>query len=369
LSTGPAGPAPDGGRPTARSWALNLSVPLLAAGLALGGIAHAQRHQNDHEIRPRTGCTTTLTNDSVGLDGALAVGPSGDLFVAETRAGCVIRFDAAGVGHLAVGGGRRSAACPACGVRLARPLAVAVGPDGTVYVLDQADYRLLAVRPDGTETTLIGGPGARLAYRRAFTRDAAGKVFVADSEGVQRIDPSGTVVYVAGGGGGDVGTGAPAATVRLREVSALAAGQGGVLYLAEAARNRVLRLDPAGTITVVAGTGLDGDTGDGGPATKANVEPAGLAADDAGNLYIASQFGHRVRRVDPSGQITSFAGRGATTFSGGPGDGGPAAQAALNYPTAIAFHDGNLYILDTTSRPSIRKVDRAGIITTVVAGR
>jgi sugar lactone lactonase YvrE len=349
------------------NWALNLVVPLLAAALAFAGIVHAQEHQNDYEIGPRTGCTTTLTGDSVGLEGALAVGPSGDLFVAQTRAGCVIRIDSAGAGHLAVGGGRRSAACPACGVRLARPLGVEVGPDGTVYVLDQADYRLLSIRPDGTETTLAGGRGTPLAYRRALTRDAEGRLYVADSR-VYRLDPTGWVV-VAGGGGGDVGTGAPATSVNLGSVSALAAGPGGVLYLAQDSRNRVLRLDPAGTLSVLAGTGVDGDTGDGGPATKANIEPADIAADDAGNVYIAAQFAHRVHRVDPAGQITTFAGRGATTYFGGTGDGGSAAQAALNYPTGLAFHDGNLYVLDTTSRPSLRKVDRAGIITTVVAGR
>jgi len=352
-----------------RSWVLNLSLPLVAAALVFAGIVHAQQHQNENRLRPRAACSTTLIGDVIGLEGALAVSPSGDLFVAETRAGCIIRIDSAGVGHFAVGGARRSATCPACGVRLTRPLGVAVGPDGTVYVLDQDDYRLLAVRPDGTESTLLGGPGARLTFRRAFARDAAGNLFVADSEGVSRLDPAGTVVGVAGGGGADVGAGAPATSVRLREISAIAAGPGGVVYLAEGPRNRVLRLDPAGTIAVVAGTGLDGDTGDGGPATKANVEPSGVAADDAGNLYIASQFAHRVRRVDAAGQITTFAGRGAVTYGGATGDGGPATQAGLNYPTAVAFHDGNLYILDTTARPSVRRVDRAGIITTVVARR
>jgi hypothetical protein len=368
MSTGAAGPEPGSGA-TARSWALNLAVPLLAAGLAFAGIVHAQGEQNDGEIRPREGCSTTLTSDVLGLEGTLAVGPSGDLFVPEPRAGCIIRIDSAGVGHLAVGGGRRSATCPACGVRLARPLDVAVGPDGTVYVLDQADYRVLAIRPDGTETTLAGGEGARLAYRRAIALDAAGRLYVSEGSQVFRYDASGPAL-VAGGGGADVGTGAPATSVRLEGISALAAGPGGVLYLAEESRNRVLRVDPAGTISLFAGTGVDGDTGDGGPAAKANIEPEGVAADDAGNVYIAAQFAHRVRRVDPAGQITTFAGRGATAYGRGTGDGGPATQAALTYPTGLAFGGGNLYILGTYGGSVIiRKVDQAGIITTAVAGR
>ena len=351
-----------------RRYVLNLIVPLIAVGFAFAGIVHAQEYQNDGQIRPRTGCVPGLDSNTLGLEGALAVAPSGDLYVTETRAGCVIRIDAAGVGHLAVGGGRRSAECPACGVRLARPLAVAVGPDATVYVLDLADFRLLAVRPDGTTSTLAGVGIGPINYPHAITVDPAGRLYVADSTGVYRFDQSGPVL-VAGGGGADVGAGAPATSVRLERVSAMAAGPGGVLYLAESSRHRVLRVDAAGTISVFAGTGLDGDSGDGGPATQANIDPSAIAADDAGNVYIAAQFAHRVRRVDTAGVITNFAGRGPTGYSRDRGDAGPAAQAALRYPTALAFRNGDLFIFETSGFPAIRRVGSTGIITTVVAGR
>jgi sugar lactone lactonase YvrE len=347
-----------------RSWALNLSVPLVAVVLVFAGIVHAQTEQNHGG--PRPDCSTTLSGDVVGIEGTLAVGPSGDLFVPEARAGCVIRIDSAGVGHLAIGGGQRSAGCPACGVRLGRPLGVAVARDGTVYVLDQTDYRVIAVRPDGNVTRLAGGDAA--GYRRALALDSADRLYVVESGGLFRYDQSGPVL-VAGGGGADVGTGAPATNVRLDGISAIAAGPNGVLYLAEESRNRVLRLDAAGTISLLAGSGVDGDTGDGGPATRANIEPEGIAADEAGNVYIAAQFAHRVRRVDPSGQITTFAGRGGTSYGRQIGDGGPASQAALTYPTGLAFGGGNLYILDTYAFTTIRKVDPAGIISTVVGGR
>lgn len=350
-----------------RRWVLNLLVPLLAVGFAFAGIVHAQSEANDGGLDPDAACTTTLTGNVIGIEGTLDVTPSGDIFVPEPRAGCVIRIDTAGTGHLAIGGGRRSEACPACGVQLTHPIDVGVGPDGTVYVLDEADYRILAVRPDGTATTLAGGEQDRYVLRRAIAVDSTGRLYFAQRGAVYRLDPSGPVP-VAGGGGADVGTGAPATTVKLESISALAAGPGGALYIVEESRNRVLRVDPAGTISLLAGSGVDGDSGDGGPATKANIEPEGVAADDAGNVYIAAQFAHRVRRVDQAGQITTFAGRGATTFGRQSGDGGPATQAALTYPTGLAFRDGNLYIFETYSRPTIRKVDQAGIITTVAGG-
>lgn len=350
-----------------RRYVVNLIVPLIAVAFAFAGIVHAQTEANDNPYDDAE-CSTTISGVVIGSEGNLAVAPSGDLFVSEPNAGCVIRIDPAGVGHFAIGGGRRSETCPACGVRLTSPRDVAVGPDGTVYVLDEADSRIVAVRPDGTATTLIGGGDEdRYASRRAITVDSEGRLYFAERGMVYRLDPSGRIP-VAGGGGADVGTGAPATTVKLEGVSDLAAGPGGVLFIAEKWRNRVLKLNGDGTISLFAGTGVNGDNGDGGPATKANLEPDGIAADEAGNVYIAAQFAHRVRRVDPTGQITTYAGRGAVTFGLESGDGGPATQAAITYPTGLASRDGNLYILDTYSRSAIRKVDQAGIITTVAGG-
>jgi hypothetical protein len=128
----------------------------------------------------------------------------------------------------------------------------------------------------------------------------------------------------------------------------------------------VLRVDPAGMLSVFAGTGLEGDSGDGGPATGANIDPDGLAVDDAGTVYISSQLHHRVRRVDRAGTITNFAGQSAPPdYGAGYGDGRPATSAQLRFPTDLAWRDGNLYILDGYR---VRKVDRSGIMTTVAGG-
>ncbi|MGH8908099.1 MAG: SMP-30/gluconolactonase/LRE family protein, partial [Egibacteraceae bacterium] len=117
----------------------------------------------------------------------------------------------------------------------------------------------------------------------------------------------------------------------------------GNIYIADTANNQILRIDASGTTTTVAGTHVPGFSGDGGPAWAARLSgPLGLAVDASGNLYIADRGNHRVRRVDPSGTITTVAGTGIAGFSG---DGGPAWAAQLSGPLGLAVAAvGNLYI-------------------------
>src|ERR1051325_1931948 len=121
-----------------------------------------------------------------------------------------------------------------------------------------------------------------------------------------------------------------------------------------------------GVITTVAGNGANATAGDGGPATSASLRPNGVAVDNAGNIYIADLAKSVIRKVDDSGIITTFAGRGdgVTTFSG---DNGPATSASiylLNSHNGIAVDAaGNVYIADD-GHHRIRKVDPLGIITT-----
>ncbi|MCA1845574.1 MAG: hypothetical protein LC792_20755, partial [Actinobacteria bacterium] len=268
-----------------RSWALNLAVPLVAAALAFAAIAHAQAHQLDYETRPRAACGPNLTDANIGYYGAITIGPAGDLFVAESRAQCVVRIDNAGVGHYVVGGGRRDG-CPACGARMGFPTDVEVTPDGTVHVIDEAHYQMVGVRTDGTTTVERGA--RRSAQVQAVAQDRSGRLYAGDYEFVSRLDPTGWVV-VAGGGRGELQLGAalPATSVRVSQISSVAAGPDGSLYIAQRPLYRVLRVDPAGLLTVFAGTGLEGDSGDGGLATAANIYPDGVATDDAGNVYIS----------------------------------------------------------------------------------
>ena len=145
-------------------------------------------------------------------------------------------------------------------------------------------------------------------------------------------------------------------------VDGIALDKTGNVYIARRDNNVISRVDLKGNMTAYAGNGSAGFSGDGGDATEARLNvPAGLAFDKKGNLYIADRNNHRIRKVDTRGKISTVAGTGTAGFSG---DGGPAARAQLNHPSGIAFDKkGALYFSDR-SNDRIRMIDSSGNIHT-----
>jgi serine/threonine-protein kinase len=185
---------------------------------------------------------------------------------------------------------------------------------------------------------------------------------------VRRIDPSGIITTIAGTGArGFSGDGGPAVAAQLASPSGVDVDSAGDVYIADWNNQRVRRVDSSGRITSVAGTATPGFSGDGGPAIAAELNrPIRLVHARDDNLYIADYFNARVRRVDPSGKITTVAGTGIRGFAG---DGGPASAAQLSRPVAVTLApDGSLYILDEESH-QVRKVNSADVISTVAGGR
>lgn len=160
-----------------------------------------------------------------------------------------------------------------------------------------------------------------------------------------------TIAVFAGTGNppitpGAIGDGGPAKNAFLDGPDSVTVDAAGNVYIREKARIR--KVTPAGIISTFAGTGTNGFSGDGGPATSAKLglgpQRAGLATDSAGNLYIADSNNYRVRKVDTSGTITTVAGNGQIGL-GSQGNGNPATSVALCFPSSVAVdHAGNLYI-------------------------
>jgi YD repeat-containing protein len=205
-----------------------------------------------------------------------------------------------------------------------------------------------------------------LYYPLDVAVDAEGNFYIADSSNnrIRKVDTSGFLTDLAGNGtSGYGGDGGPAVEASLSKVYSLAVCNDGEIFLADSNNHRIRKVDKEGIITTVAGTGEHGYSGDNGPATQAMIySPKGITCDDQGNLYIADSSNHRIRKVDPAGIITTIAGSGNYGFSG---DDGPALQASMWHPWGIAVHkDGTLYFVDRANC-RVRKVDAQGIITTV----
>lgn len=161
----------------------------------------------------------------------------------------------------------------------------------------------------------------------------------------------------------DVEDGKPATTVILTLVDGIAIDRVGNIYLSHRSKNRIRKVTPDGIITTIAGNGTAGYSGDGGPAIDAALNfPAGLALDGANNLYIADRNNHRIRKVSPDGIITSVAGTGTPDYGG---DGGPAFLAHLNFPSDVEVGPNDQLYISDRSNNRIRKIGRDGIISTV----
>jgi DNA-binding CsgD family transcriptional regulator/sugar lactone lactonase YvrE len=271
---------------------------------------------------------------------------------------------------------------PARATDLIRPAAVVVDPNGTLYFIDGNRVRMITGRDTiktiaGTGDSGYGGDdgpalSAQLNSPKALAIDPDGDVFIADTGNnrVREVDPKGKIFTVAGtGDAGYSGDGERAVRARLNAPTGLAVGFGSSLFIADTLNHRVRMVTSEGVISTVAGTGTAAYTFEGGPATAAPLNlPEALAFDSEGNLYIEDVGNDRVRKV-LGGEIVTVAGTGVP---GSSGDGQPASAAELSLVSqglgsgqALAVDSqGNLYIADAGNE-KIREVDFRGTISSV----
>ena len=274
---------------------------------------------------------------------------------------------------------------PATSARLYSPMRVLVGPDGSFYISNVGRPRISRVTPDGIITTVAGtgtlcnptsdptcGEGqpatsAPLRFPVGIALGPDGSLYIADQNNsrVRRVTPAGIMTTVAGTGtSGYNGDDIPATTAQLNAPSDVAVGPDGSLYIADMNNNRVRKVSPAGIISTVAGTGVNGFFGgENGLATNTPVPfPIAVAFRADGVLYISVSSHNRIRTVDRTGIIRTVVG---TALPGYSGDGGPATLAQIRGAEGMSFGpDGSLYFADLNNY-RIRKVDNAGIIFTV----
>jgi hypothetical protein len=201
----------------------------------------------------------------------------------------------------------------------------------------------------------------------SVVKDATGNLYITDRQNhrIRKINTAGIITTIAGTGiAGFGGDGADATLATLNEPYGIALDIAGNVYFCDGKNSRVRKIDIAGIITTIAGTGGIMSDGDGGSATDAQIGwPGCVATDNIGNIYITVGHAHIVRKISSSGIITTIA--GFTNTPGYTGNGGPATNARLNTPHGITVDGtGNIYITEYGNN-CVRKIDGAGIITTI----
>jgi len=296
--------------------------------------------------------------------GGVAVDGSGNLFVADSINDRVRKVAPNNLITTVAGNGTTGYAGdggPATNASLFNPSAIALDALGNLFVADSANHCIREVGTNGIIATVAGngtngffgdgGPAtnASLSYPDGVAVDAFGNLFIADVDNnrIRQVGTNGVMATVAGNAtNGFFGDGGPATNASLSHPDGVAVDLFGNLFIADSGNKRIRKVGTNGVITTVAGNGLSGFFGDGGPATNAFMEsPAAVAVDPFGRLLIADSGNHRIRAVDTNGLITTLVGNGASGFAG---DGGAPAAATLSGVSGVAADaSGNVFIADT----------------------
>ncbi len=254
------------------------------------------------------------------------------------------------------------------GVSFADPYGIAVGPDGTVYVVETSGHVLRRITADGTVTTLAGsgvagtsdgtGPAAQFDQPRGVAVAGDGTIYVADfgNNRIRKVTPNGTVTTLTGSDADHVD--GPIAGAKFNAPTGIAVADDGTIYVGDTFNHRIRAISPGGVVSTLAGTGAAGFADGAGAAAQFN-QPGGVTIGPAGDVFVADIENHRIRKVTAAGVVTTFAGS-TEGFANGTGT-----NARFKFPLGVvAAPDGTLFVADKENR-RVRKITPARVVTTL----
>ncbi len=316
-----------------------------------------------------TGDGGAATSAALALPGFVTADSSGNLYISDTGNNCIRKVTVStGIittvaGHTTAGACDASAGAysgdgaAATSAKLYSPKGTAVDSSGNLYIADAANYRVREVTASTGIITTVAGTGtagysgdggqatsAMLNAPANITLDSSGNLYIADTSNnrIRKVTVSTGIIFTVAGNGtaGYSGDGGAATSAELSGPYGMAVDSFGNLYIADTSNNRIRKVTVStGIISTVAGNGTTGFSGDGGPATSAELEsPFDVEEDSSGNLYIADTSNNRIRKVSAStGIISTIAGNGGAGYGG---DGGPATSAHVHIPYGVPVIPG-----------------------------
>ena len=297
----------------------------------------------------------------------VAVDAASNAYIADTTNSRIRKITADGVVTTLVGtAGAGYTDGPGNLARVNTPAGVAVDSKGVIYVADRGNHRIRKILADGTTSTFAGngsaayadgkGVNAKFYAPQGIDVDPNGNVYVADTSNqrIRKIDKDGVVTTVAGSGVAGFQDG-PSKDAKFYQPYDVVFSPKGDLFVADYSNHRIRRIDPAGTVSTLAGSGTSG-TSDGIGEKATFSGPSGLTIDANGNLLVVTRIGHRLRRVTPGGDTTTLAGGTAGWKDGAP------TGAQLNSPAGADMGpDGTVFIADRNNH-RIRKMVTTKVI-------
>jgi sugar lactone lactonase YvrE len=314
--------------------------------------------------------------DGTGAAAGMAVDRSGNLFVADNLNHTIRKITPSGVVTTFAGKAGVSGSADGTGAaaRFNSPIGVTVDQAGNVFVADSENRIIRKITPAGIVTTFAGAAGssgdadgtgaaARFRVPSGLAADGSDNLFVGDDYNytIRKITPAGVVTTFAGTAGLSGIADGTGAAARFKSPLGITVDRAGNVFVADRWNFTIRKITPAGVVTTFAGAASWPGSADGTGAAASFFYPTGVAVDGWGNLFVADNFNHTIRKITPAGVVTTFAG---TAGSAGSADGTGAAARFLN-PSGVAVDvSGNLFVTDTYNQ-TIRVITPTGVVTTL----